>query len=163
MLGESTVKRCKKCKQYRFISDFPKKPGSDRFYTDVQSMCKSCFGKRTAKYISNRYKKDGRYRLWLSSHSNSWSNGIVHTIKVKDIPKPDVCIYLGCLLDWSFTESRKWNNPSIDRIDPTGGYVPGNIQVLSDLANRMKQNATVEQLLAFARGIIRQHGTASEV
>jgi hypothetical protein len=45
-------------------------------------------------------------------------------------------------------------SPSIDRIDSTKGYIKDNIQVLSFLGNRMKNSATPDQLLTFAKNII---------
>ena len=36
--------------------------------------------------------------------------------------------------------------PSLDRIDPKKGYVPGNVVVISRMANTIKHDATFEQI-----------------
>lgn len=41
-------------------------------------------------------------------------------------------------------------SPSLDRIEPELGYVQGNVQVISNKANMMKQDATGEELKRFA-------------
>lgn len=151
--------QCSHCKEFKDFTEFYK---DVRYRSGYHSHCRLCNMRYCFKYQAKRKKKDGRFRLLLSSYNNARRKGLVHTIKVGDIPRPETCIYLGVALDWDFTEARKWYNPSIDRIDPTKGYTPDNIQVISDLANSMKQNATVDQLLAFARGVLRQHGAASE-
>ena len=44
---------------------------------------------------------------------------------------------------------RKWpkqpDSKSLDRIDPTKGYVPGNIRVISSRANILLNNMTAEE------------------
>lgn len=38
------------------------------------------------------------------------------------------------------------NSPTLDRKDSTRGYVPDNVWVISHRANRMKNNATLEEM-----------------
>lgn len=124
--------------------------------------CKKCRSEAASKSQKKRKQTDSCYRLWASSQNNARKKGVEHTIQISDIPKPVVCKYLGIKLLYSRTaESGRLRHPyapSIDRIDSSRGYVPGNIQVISDLANRMKQNATITQLVAFAEGVLRVHG-----
>jgi len=72
-----------------------------------------------------------------------------------DLIIPEKCPFLDVPLTYIRGQGRQGSNLSIDRIDSTKGYVKGNIQIISDLANRMKQNATPNQLVAFAKGVLR--------
>lgn len=76
------------------------------------------------------------------------------SIFVEDIIIPENCPYLGIPLTF-FGEKKQ--APSIDRIDSTKGYTKENIQVISRLANSMKTNATKEEMLAFAKGVLVVH------
>lgn len=82
-------------------------------------------------------------------------HGIPFSITVADLPPiPERCPALGILLDRSSDDWR--TGPSLDRIVPALGYVPGNVQWLSRLANTMKQDATPDQLTQFAHWILRE-------
>lgn len=85
--------------------------------------------------------------------------GIPFTIGVLDIPYATHCVYLGVELVYGAGGQRC---ASLDRIIPALGYVPGNVRIISGLANAMKNNATREQLLTFAENVIRLHGEAGE-
>ena len=57
------------------------------------------------------------------------------------------CAVLGVDMEISKLGSKNNNlTPSIDRIDPKKGYVKGNIIVVSMRANRIKTDATVDEI-----------------
>ena len=57
---------------------------------------------------------------------------------------PTHCPILGIELDY-FSEYRAEASPSFDRLDTSKGYVPGNVQILSWRANRIKNDGTAEE------------------
>jgi len=60
---------------------------------------------------------------------------------------PDKCPILGLTLDYSIGKgSRTENSPSLYRIDSSKGYVKNNVHVISWRANRIKNDATVQEL-----------------
>ncbi len=69
---------------------------------------------------------------------------------------PDVCPVLGISLYPGTGRGPGHNAPSLDRIVPALGYVPGNVQVISHLANSMKRDASPEQLRLFAEWVLKE-------
>jgi hypothetical protein len=70
---------------------------------------------------------------------------------VEDIVIPLHCPVLGLpLYRNSGGAAQGPNSPSLDRIDPSLGYVQGNVKVISSRANAIKSNASPEELLRVA-------------
>ena len=75
----------------------------------------------------------------------------------EDIIIPDKCPIMNLKLEYKPYKFYEYS-PSLDRIDNSKGYIKGNIQVISTLANRMKWNSTEQQLIQFAQGILSARG-----
>ena len=91
--------------------------------------------------------------LLQSARARSKKQNVPFSIVVADIQIPEVCPYLGIKIE-PFSE---WNSPSLDKIVPELGYVKGNIQVISTLANTMKSKSSLEQLVVFAKNVLKLH------
>lgn len=125
-------------------------------------------GDKNPRAKKNREKYGDKY-IASSSVWYKRASGVFYNAKKKGIPlgfesAVDFATYIRSIapkkcpvFDKAFVERgsgfNKWS-PSIDKIDPTKGYVPGNIQIISFHANRMKQDATSEQLEQFAYWIL---------
>ena len=62
---------------------------------------------------------------------------------------PEYCPILGIKLK-SGKESSIDSSPSLDRIIPEMGYVRGNVHVISNKANTIKNNASPEEIMKVA-------------
>lgn len=72
--------------------------------------------------------------------------GVPFSLTVNDFEIPDKCPALGIPLVRGDYDAA----PSLDRYDPKLGYVVGNVFVISNLANRIKNSATADQVEAVA-------------
>lgn len=78
----------------------------------------------------------------LSSIKNrAKKQGIPFDIDINDILIPETCPVLGTPM--KFRADRD-GAPSFDKIDPSLGYVKGNVRIISHKANRWKNNMTLE-------------------
>lgn len=92
----------------------------------------------TDLYRSKRIK-------WRNKKYNAQAKGIEWALEFKDIDWPTHCPVLGIELDY-FAEGVQDSCASFDRLDPRKGYIPGNVIIMSSRANRIKNNATLEDL-----------------
>lgn len=155
------MKVCTKCNEHKSLSDFSKKRDTK---DGLRGYCKPC-----AKVYQNSMCS---FKRWFSNRKGQAKlKGKEFTIEPKDIPGvkieqsmegieyPKVCPVLGIELDWNVKiNGGQDNSPSLDRIDSTKGYIPGNVMMMSKLANGMKQNATSEQLVNFSKYMLSEYG-----
>jgi hypothetical protein len=85
--------------------------------------------------------------MWSRAKYRAKQKGLDFTIEQKDITIPDKCPLLGILLECHRGKgSQQGNSPSLDRIDPTKGYIKGNVWVISNRANTLKNDASLQEL-----------------
>lgn len=98
----------------------------------------------------------GRWlRLALTTaKSRAKRRGVTFDIAPEDVKTPAYCPITLRLLNYG-CKSRDRSGPSLDRVDPTLGYVAGNVRIISLLANVMKQDcadpAVFERIAAYLR------------
>lgn len=76
--------------------------------------------------------------------------GVPFALTRQDLVMPPVCPVFG--VAWEFGVGkmgwRNWKAPSLDRIRPELGYVPGNVAIISSRANHLKNNASISEMEA---------------
>lgn len=86
-------------------------------------------------------------RMICAARFRAKTDGVPCTITVDDIAIPEVCPVLGITLKIN-TDKADANSPSLDRFIPQLGYVAGNVRVISNRANTLKRDASLEELQA---------------
>ena len=106
------------------------------------ALCKPCWAIHRAKQNA----KDPRGVMLTSAKNRSKRDGFPCDINKEDIVIPSHCPILGFKLSTKMgSKGSAENSPSLDKIYPYKGYVRGNIQVISSMANAMKQHASLAQ------------------
>lgn len=111
-------------------------------------------GNRKRKRMGSRKRRGGTSVVTMLGHAKTRAKakGVPYQLSEEDISIPEVCPVFGTKLAKGPARGRKSgpsdNSPSLDRIVPSLGYVVGNVIVVSWLANRIKSNATPDQIIA---------------
>lgn len=94
--------------------------------------------KNPKKYLVSRAR--GRAKL----------EGLPFSITDADFEMPEYCpVFPSLKLEFSNGRGARPDNiPTLDKIIPALGYVPGNVAVISMRANRLKSDASTEELQA---------------
>jgi hypothetical protein len=77
-------------------------------------------------------------------------------LTAEDFDIPEFCPVLGIKIERG-TKGFHDNAASVDRLRPELGYTKGNIKIISFRANRLKGNATAEELMKLAVWVAEQY------
>jgi hypothetical protein len=89
-------------------------------------------------------------RLFSYKKRNAQAAGKKWGLLPGDIVWPKRCPLLGVKIDY-FSPKQSDRSPSFDQIRPGKGYIKGNVQIVSLRANRIKSDATPEELQKIAK------------
>lgn len=93
-------------------------------------------------------------RMALAAKKRAQKKGLSFTITASDIHVPENCPCCGVKMEARVGLSQSGGqpqSPSLDRLDNTIGYEPGNVAVICWRCNELKRNATLSEL----EGIVR--------
>ena len=96
-------------------------------------------------------KNTKEYMLLKRAETNAKERNLEFNLTIDDINIPEKCPYF----DIPFDDNRY--SLSIDRVDSSKGYIKGNIQIISYIANKMKNDASIEELIVFSKNILKKY------
>jgi hypothetical protein len=141
------MKRCTGCGEVKPLAEFNR---NARGTGGREAKCKVCTRRRNRKLLED---PTVRVRaLAMHARVRAKERGLDFDEDLSDLlPPPTRCPVLGIPIDYGMGKKKPPpNGPSIDRIDPARGYVKGNRVVISWRANRLKSDATSDELAALA-------------
>lgn len=159
------MKTCTECGESKDLA---------KFYTRY-TKCRAC----VSQAGRDRWKTDAAFREEKIRKGTYWNQGNPlrvmlsnaklrakkynreFSITLSDLVLPETCPILGIPLEFSLDRA-KANSPTLDRIDNTKGYIPGNVWIISRRANMMKNDASTDELLVFAEWVTREYGHQTE-
>jgi hypothetical protein len=126
--------------------------------------CKKCYKRewsKTHKYKLNKAQGKARRRkgnviinrILQRARRRSKLSNLEFNLEKSDIFVPEFCPILGIKLGISEGHSRD-ASPSLDRINNNLGYIKSNVRVISTKANKMKGDATLEEIEVFCKNIL---------
>lgn len=152
---------CKYCKRELSLSEFHK---HSSYKFGVMPYCRDCRAARTKERRKERgeeYKSYAReqarkyryrcpeYTFFFNAKARAKKEGFPFTITRADIVIPERCP----VFDIPLIRSPKLtdNSPTLDKIIPELGYVPGNVAVISHKANKLKSNGLLDDFVKLVK------------
>ena len=94
------------------------------------------------RFVGKRYV----YMMLKRAQKRAHEKNLIFDLSIDDIHIPEFCPILGVKLIVGKTQGPDDFSPSLDRIIPENGYTKDNIKIISMRANRMKSNASIQDI-----------------
>lgn len=118
------------------------------------SYCQRCLDilkVKNKESFDKNYRLRPRYhnllaKMLTSARIRAQKKNIEFSITIDDLEIPEKCPVLGYVMEQNIGKP-KANSPTIDRVDNTKGYIPGNVAVISYRANCLKRDSSLDELI----------------
>lgn len=114
------------------------------YYAENRDSIKDAVSKRY--YDTKSSREHTKRRMLARTKHRAKKDGIPFDLTPDDIVIPDNCPVFGIPFDFESRGKPNDATPSIDKRIPARGYLKGNIDIISYRANRIKSDATLEDL-----------------
>lgn len=86
-------------------------------------------------------------RMVVEAKARAKARGIPFDISADDVTWNDVCPVLGIPITYQRNKGHggDHNSPSLDKINNSLGYIKGNVRIISNRANKLKNDMTREE------------------
>lgn len=152
-------KQCSICDKEQLLTNFYR---TKRIASGHISECKSCKKERMQKFLESPEKlKEHNERiqkwrlanpkkvLWIAAKARAKKQNLPFDITIDDFEIPQFCPVLGIEIKQNVGKI-SFHSPTLDKINPSKGYVKGNVTVISSRANTIKHNASYEEIALVA-------------
>mgnify|MGYP006266943759 CR=1 FL=1 len=145
-------KICSKCLLYKTIDQFAKHKGRS---DGLREECKQC----TKQYHQQNPVIIQTGKMIHHARKRAIAKNLPFNINAEYLRSivPSYCPIFGTKLEWSIRRGDAGhalpNSPSLDRIDPSKGYVKGNVWIISHRANGIKNDASHEELKLVTKAV----------
>lgn len=164
------TKRCYKCELYLDLSQFTT---NKNCLGGLAKLCKKCHREHPAVKLSEKKRQDrlksasasGDYGFYIKrklprkksaaiKNGDPWDIDAEYMIKLWE-EQCGKCYYTAQTMNGSALDNMPtWNSPSIDKVDPSKGYIKGNVVWCMYSVNSFKSDMKAGEFLNFVKNIV---------
>lgn len=151
--------RCSGCGRDRPSNEFRERSGPDaekkKRLGEPYGRCQEC--RRTEKSGPRRYLTKLIYKAKIRKDERNikaiTADHMLHVLRMQS----GICPLTGLTLTFSTGSGFVFTNASLDRIDPSRGYVQGNVRLVTLWANLARNSLTDEDFFYFCNLVVSRH------